>query len=649
MKNKPFIQCFLALSLCVPACAGQDSEAEFFSLEKSSLEESLNIKTSVATRSALPLRAAPGLVTVITREEIQASGARDLIDVLKLVPEFEFGVDVQGNLGLGVRGNWGNEGKVLLLWDGQAYNETLYSTIQFDRFPVDQIERVEIIKGPGSVVYGGFAELAVIKIETCQPRAINGSKTYAAYGLGRKARARSYAGYTYGKDLGGTEVSAKVFWGDAQRSDRRYSDFSGASYGLNGNSDLSPKSVNLYAARGPLSSRLIIDDYSLRNRDHFGSVLSTGSSRVGFRSVFYEAKYGWDVSDSVRLEPRLNYAAAEPWREDDEHLPYDKKTSRLTASLYSFYRPGGAFDGMLGGEYYNDSVRIGEGTGAASMAGSGSGQKYDNLALFSQAAFKAGETDIAAGVRYDRNSHFGSSLVPRLAATRVRNNFNFKAIYSEAFRAPSIENIRLNHDINPERTKSTEVEAGYKVSDHLFISGNFFHVAIYDPIVYTLTGGAETYRNYDRTGTRGLGAAVKYKNGSTRGDLGYVYQNTDCNRVAPYAVPGHSSYMLAFPRHKLTASASLPLLAGVSLNPSAVYVSKRYGYYATGAVKAFSERVVLDANFHLKDRFLPRLSLDIGIKDLLGSGDSYLQPYDGGHAPLPAASRELFLKAAYEF
>ncbi len=174
-------------------------------------------------------------------------------------------------------------------------------------------------------------------------------------------------------------------------------------------------------------------------------------------------------------------------------------------------------------------------------------------------------------------------------------------------------------------------------------------MAIHDPIVFTLVGGAETYQNYSRTGTRGLGAAVKYKNGGNRADLGYVYQNTDSNRVAPYAVPGHSSYMLAFPRHKLTASASLPLLSGVSLNPAAVYVSKRYGYYSTGAVKAFSEKIVLDANFHLKDRFLPRLSLDIGVKDIFSSGYSYLQPYDGGHAALPAASREFFLKAAYEF
>ncbi len=102
--------CLLFLTAARPALAqrADDDEAEFFSLERASLEETLNIRTSVATRNPMKLRETPGLVTVITREEIQAGGARDLIDVLKLVPEFDFGMDVQGNLGLGVRGNWAN-------------------------------------------------------------------------------------------------------------------------------------------------------------------------------------------------------------------------------------------------------------------------------------------------------------------------------------------------------------------------------------------------------------------------------------------------------------------------------------------------------------------------------------------------------------
>lgn len=78
------------------------------------------------------------------------------MQVLQLIPGFDFGVDVEGIVGIGVRGNWAHEGKVLMLWDGLEMNEDLYSTLQFGgHYPVGQIKRIEIIRGPGSAIYGG--------------------------------------------------------------------------------------------------------------------------------------------------------------------------------------------------------------------------------------------------------------------------------------------------------------------------------------------------------------------------------------------------------------------------------------------------------------------------------------------------------------
>jgi len=165
----------------------------------------------------------------------------------------------------------------------------------------------------------------------------------------------------------------------------------------------------------------------------------------------------------------------------------------------------------------------------------------------------------------------------------------------------------------------------------------------------TVVNNAETYRNYVRTGTAGFGLGLKYKAGAARADLGYLFQNTTCNMVDVYAVPGHGSAMLGFPRHKLTLSSSLPLGTGLSLNPSAAYVSKRYGYGAGGALKAFGERTVANLALQLRDRPLDRLTLSLGVRDLFNSNYSYIQPYTGGHAPLPAPARELFLKAVYDF
>ena len=84
-----------------------------------------------------------------------------------MVPGFHFGVDVTNVVGVGVRGNWGHEGKVLMLIDGMEMNENLFSTLQFGQhYNLQNIEKIEIIRGPGSSIYGGFAELGVINIIT---------------------------------------------------------------------------------------------------------------------------------------------------------------------------------------------------------------------------------------------------------------------------------------------------------------------------------------------------------------------------------------------------------------------------------------------------------------------------------------------------
>lgn len=648
MRRLIFLFLISVLPSCAALAAGLSDETDFFDLERSSLEEVLDIRTSVASRNAVPLRQAPGLVTVITRREIQDSGARDLIDVLAMLPEFEFGVDVQGNLGLGVRGNWANEGKVLLLWDGQVYNESLYSTLQFDRFPVHQIEEIEIIKGPGSVIYGGFAELAVINIRTRSSRSLGGSEVYGAMGLGG-GEGRS-AGYSFGRAFAEGEVSVKAFAGSSRRSGGRYTDSAGSSYGMAANSDLRPRNLNLQAAYGRTSARLILDDFSLDERDHFTTLLSTGPTRIGFPSVFAELKRSVDLGGAARLEPRFAYTRSRAWHEDDEHFPYDKRVSRATAGLTVFYKHSSRADFLAGGEYFNDDAEIGALTGAA--AGYPDGRDhvhYDNHAFFAQSSLGFDFVRIVAGARYDYHSHYGASLVPRVAFTKLVNDLNFKAIYSRAFRAPSIENIRLNPGIAPERTESVELETGYKVSSSLFASANLFHTSIKDPIIYNVTGGSETYSNYSRTGTRGAGFTLKFKRDGFRADAAYLYTDAAANRVDVYGVPGHGGYLLAFPRHKLTLNASVPLKPGLRVNPSAICVSRRYGYGSGGALKAYGGKVIASVNFRLEDRPARGLSLDLGVRDIFASGYSYIQPYSGGHAPLPAPGRELFVKAAYAF
>ncbi len=650
---------YLHIPLLVLICAGAAAarpaatdEDVFFSQERASLEELLNIKTSVASLTPKGLRETPGLVTVITSEDIKLSGARDLVDVLRLVPDFEFVVDVQGNLGLGVRGNSAIEGKVLLLWDGQIYNEQAYYTIQFDRFPVDQIERIEIIKGPGSVIYGGVGEVAVINILTRTPSSLDGGKVYGGYGQMRRAPGAKFGGLQFGRDYGDLKFSALAHFSDSQRSDRSYRDFSGGAYNLNGDSDLDGSNLNLFVRKNGLSLRFIADEYSQVERDHFGDILTTGATRIKFPVYSFEARETVKASENLTLELTLASQYSRPWLERDDHFPYDKTARKHTARVTAFYEPGAAASLLGGAEFTHDQIEVGAATNADSRYPNGrTGAKYDNLAFFAQSSLNLKIFTLTAGGRLDSHSQSGASFVPRLALTRLFDAFHFKAIYSGAYRAPSPENIRLTPSIKPERTTAAEVEAGYKVSDSLFLSANAFDVTIKDVILFSYDSAAnsEDYINFSRMGTRGYGLGAKFSGGSHQAEVGYSSYSSGKSRIAYTKTPLDATAALALPRYKAVLTSRHRLGEKLTVSPSVIYISKRYGYYAAGATRAYGEVTLANVYFHMRNCFVTNLDLGLGVNDLFGSNYSYLQSYNGGHAPLPAASREIFLKAAYAF
>src|SRR5688572_21880304 len=163
--------------------------------EESALQKVLNQNLTVSSSKALTTRETPGIISLVTAEEIQNSGARDLTDILRLVPGFDIAQDLQFVMGIGLRGNWANEGKVLVLMDGQPFNELLYQTVAVgNRFPVDAIERIEIIRGPGSAIYGGSAEYGVINIITKAAASLNGVNVYGTAGFLSEATGRTNGG-----------------------------------------------------------------------------------------------------------------------------------------------------------------------------------------------------------------------------------------------------------------------------------------------------------------------------------------------------------------------------------------------------------------------------------------------------------------------
>ncbi len=191
--KRSVIAIFAAALLCAaPAFAAEDEEFSFFRQEADFLSASLR---------ATPMGRAPASVNVLTGEEIKASGASTIWDALRLVP----GVDVvetrTGQGDVSIRGfDQSDSNRVLVLLNGRTVLQEFFGIAVWEQVPVslDDIDRIEIVKGPASSLYGANAIHGVINIITKTPAQLSGGLAAAGAGS-RDARTWTAA---YGRRTG---------------------------------------------------------------------------------------------------------------------------------------------------------------------------------------------------------------------------------------------------------------------------------------------------------------------------------------------------------------------------------------------------------------------------------------------------------------
>ncbi|MDM8551531.1 TonB-dependent receptor [Desulfobacterales bacterium HSG2] len=159
----------LSATLSQAAGPDQDVEAAIDEEFKWLREEAEAQFVTVATKTKMTAQEAPSIVSVITAEEIRNMGARNIVDVLRTVPGFDLvkrGNDVLQQIYIRGLTSPGNE-KVKIMINGHSMQMLLGSPGQnFERLPTGSIRKIEIIRGPGSALYGTGAFLGVINIIT---------------------------------------------------------------------------------------------------------------------------------------------------------------------------------------------------------------------------------------------------------------------------------------------------------------------------------------------------------------------------------------------------------------------------------------------------------------------------------------------------
>jgi outer membrane receptor for ferrienterochelin and colicins len=166
MRSNPVISAVLFWSLAVSGgvYAQADSD-EFFNL---SLEELSDVDVYSATKTYMPINKSPGVIRSFNRRDFEKFGFKTLKDVMSAVPGVQQVLSYKNHTNLWVRGiQTRYNSKLLLLIDGVPIRENYYGHFDIESgMRLDNVERIEIINGPGSVLYGANAFAGVISVTT---------------------------------------------------------------------------------------------------------------------------------------------------------------------------------------------------------------------------------------------------------------------------------------------------------------------------------------------------------------------------------------------------------------------------------------------------------------------------------------------------
>ncbi len=629
------------------------------------LEDLMNVKLTVASQKELSIEQTPAIVSVLTKEDIQRSASKDMTDVMRLIPGFEFTADVNSEIGLGVRGITATEGKVLVMIDGLQMNENLYGTTSWiGRFDINQIEKIEIVRGPGYAAYNGFAGLGVINIITKKAQDIQGVEVHGTYSRLEKSVGREQISVTTGFKKNDFSLKGSLYTGGLYRSEGLFQDLDTQQIVMNQhkNNWVQPFQGYLVANYKGLEVKYFHENYNTITPFHLDDLLQK-PGMSNFQTRQFDATYKYNVNSKLILSPRINYTNHQPYltndfsdstNKDPGYLVYDHDNYRFTSNLAGQYKINENIQVNVGVGYFHDRAEK-----HLKSYDANSDEKdsllctYWDFNDYAELFIQKPSFTISAGARHEYHNAFGNVFLPRFAATKQFNKFNIKAAYSHAFRAPLVENILINPTIKPEITKVAEIQFSYKPTKFLMTSINVFDNSISNVIVYGVIGSQENYFNYAHIGTRGVESEILYQHSKFTFGGNYSYYFKTQNDVLKYQA-NNTNQLVGFAPHKFTLNSKYAFSDRIHLSTSLIVLGKRYAYTHKNSsdepVQSELDRsFIWNATLSFTNIFQKGFSAQLGAFDLLNSGYVYAQGYNGGKAPFRATGREISLRISYVF
>lgn len=500
--------------------------------------------TVTASRVAQTVDSTLAEVSVVTREDIDASAARDVLDVLRL----QAGIDLYRTGGPGsqtslfLRGS--NTNQVLVLVDGVRVASANTGALAFEQLPIDSIERIEIVRGPRASYWGSDAIGGVIQIFT---RQLDGPRVSAGYGSHGDLRGSAGIGHWRGANGYSVQVGSRDVDG-----------FSSTNAGICAGPD-DPFCIynpidNPYRNRNlALRAGLALGDQQL------GATLWRSDSRSSFDQDLQTQGYS-DVLDQAigvslegplgaRWEHRLSLGDS---REVLETPAYLSRYASRRHSLAWQHRVTLADDQVLvaGIDAVRERGEYRDTAGGTPFFD----HERDNRAVFGGWQGRFGPFDAELSARHDDNSEFGTANTGSAAfGWRFGPRLRAWASWGAGFRGPTLNEqfspgfggfFAGNPDLDPEYSRSTEFGLDFEATPGQRFGLNAYRTRVRDLI--TFSGEQNRAENVAHARIDGVEATWSGEFGAWSSRAALTWQDPrDTDRDAP---------LLRRPRQKLAAT-----------------------------------------------------------------------------------------------
>lgn len=545
MKKELFLS-LLAYSL-LPMAVQASEPTDTLASERN---YTLNEVVVTGTRNATDIRHLPMTISVVGRTQLENRYQPSVLPALtEQVPGLfvtsrgvmGYGVSTGAAGGFSLRGMSGNA-QMLVLIDGHPQYMGLFGHPISDAYQTMLADRVEVLRGPASVLYGSNAMGGVINIVTRRMQE-DGTKTHINIGGGSYGTLQTEATNQVKKGKFSSTVSASYNRSDGHRPDMGFEQYGGYAklgYDLN----------EYWRAWGDVN----ITHFNASNPGEITDLLYDNDSRItrGMASAMIENHY---ERTSGALSFFYNWGRHKI--NDGYHAGEEPQTSLFhskdlmmgvswyqSAELYEGNRLTVGFDYQhFGGESWNENIADGART-------PGVDKKQDEFAGYVDFRQDIGSwLSLNAGMRIDHHSHVGTELVPQGGlAFHLPKNAELKAMASKGFRNPTIREMYMfppqNPDLKPERMMNYELSFTQHLLDgSLTYGANLYYIKGDNLIMTTQTDGRPMNVN-----------SGDIENWGAEGNIAWRI-NRQWNVNANYSWVHMENPVISAPEHKLYAGA----------------------------------------------------------------------------------------------